>query len=37
VFEDWKKNTHWGQLFDAYGRGESDRTVRPSAGASVHA
>jgi hypothetical protein len=37
TFEDWKKNTHWGQLFDAYGRGESDRTVRPSAGASAHA
>ena len=28
VFEDWKASTHWGQLFDAYGSGESDRITR---------
>jgi uncharacterized protein (DUF362 family) len=28
VFEDWKQNTHWGRLFDAYGSGESDRITR---------
>jgi hypothetical protein len=31
VFEEWKRNTEWGQLFDAYARGESDRVVQPSA------
>jgi uncharacterized protein (DUF362 family) len=28
TFEDWKRTTHWGRLFDAYGRGESDRMTR---------
>jgi hypothetical protein len=28
TFEDWKRTTHWGRLFEAYGRGESDRTTR---------
>ena len=28
VFEDWKRTTHWGKLFDAYGSGESDRITR---------
>jgi hypothetical protein len=33
VFEDWKANTHWGKLFDAYGRGESEGIARPPASA----
>jgi uncharacterized protein (DUF362 family) len=28
IFEDWKRTTAWGKLFDAYERGESDRVVR---------
>jgi uncharacterized protein (DUF362 family) len=28
VFEDWKRDTEWGQLFEAYGRGDADRVVR---------
>ena len=28
VFEDWKQTTHWGKLFEAYGKGESDRITR---------
>jgi len=28
TFEHWKRETHWGQLFEAYGRGESDRVAR---------
>jgi uncharacterized protein (DUF362 family) len=28
TFEDWKRDTEWGQLFDAYGRGDADRVVR---------
>jgi hypothetical protein len=28
VFEDWKRDTEWGKLFEAYGRGEADRVVR---------
>jgi len=38
VFEDWKKTTHWGKLFDAYARGDADRIVRAAeqqAGASA--
>ncbi len=27
TFEDWKKDTHWGRLFDAYARGEAARIV----------
>ena len=35
TFESWVKTTHWGQLFDAYARGEAERIVRraPSANA----
>ena len=29
TFETWKKETAWGRLFEAYGRGESDRIARP--------
>src|ERR1700704_339 len=29
TFETWKKETQWGRLFEAYGRGESDRIARP--------
>jgi uncharacterized protein (DUF362 family) len=29
TFETWKKETSWGRLFEAYGRGESERIVRP--------
>ncbi len=28
TFETWKKETAWGRLFEAYGRGESERIVR---------
>jgi len=28
VFEEWKRTTHWGKLFEAYGKGESDRITR---------
>ena len=27
TFESWKRDTHWGELFGAYERGESDRIV----------
>jgi uncharacterized protein (DUF362 family) len=31
VFEEWKQNTEWGKLFEAYSRGENDRiTERPA-------
>ncbi len=29
VFEEWQQSTEWGRLFEAYGKGESDRIVRP--------
>jgi uncharacterized protein (DUF362 family) len=29
TFETWKKETAWGRLFEAYGRGESERIARP--------
>jgi uncharacterized protein (DUF362 family) len=35
VFEEWKQSTEWGQLFDAYARGESDRVVQSGAQPSV--
>ena len=28
VFNEWKESTHWGKLFDAYGRGEADKITR---------
>jgi uncharacterized protein (DUF362 family) len=28
VFEAWQRDTEWGQLFEAYGKGESDRILR---------
>src|SRR3954465_9487659 len=28
VSQDWQRTTHWGRLFEAYGKGESDRTTR---------
>ena len=31
TFEHWKANTHWGRLFAAYERGESDSIAVPSA------
>lgn len=31
TFESWKKNTHWGQLFEAYEKGESERITRAAA------
>jgi uncharacterized protein (DUF362 family) len=37
VFEDWKKATHWGRLFEAYGNGESERITRAEAAASASA
>ncbi len=30
TFEDWQQGTQWGQLFQAYGRGDADRIVRGS-------
>jgi uncharacterized protein (DUF362 family) len=30
VFEDWQQSTEWGRLFEAYGKGEADRIVRPT-------
>ncbi len=35
VFEDWKRSTSWGKLFEAYARGESDRIIQPVAAASA--
>jgi hypothetical protein len=36
TFENWKRDTHWGQLFTAYERGERDKIVQaPSMQASV--
>jgi uncharacterized protein (DUF362 family) len=32
TFETWKAETHWGRLFEAYERGDSDRIVHPHAG-----
>jgi uncharacterized protein (DUF362 family) len=32
TFETWKSETRWGRLFEAYARGESDRTARPQSG-----
>jgi hypothetical protein len=29
TFEDWKAQTHWGRLFAAYERGESERQIDP--------
>jgi uncharacterized protein (DUF362 family) len=37
VFEEWKRSTHWGKLFDAYGNGESDRITRSAQSAASHA
>lgn len=34
VFEDWKANTHWGKLFDAYAKGEAERIAPTATGAS---
>jgi hypothetical protein len=31
TFETWKKETHWGRLFEAYERGEAERIVGPTA------
>jgi hypothetical protein len=31
VFEQWKRDTHWGGLFEAYGKGESDKIVSRAA------
>jgi hypothetical protein len=28
VFEDWKRSTEWGKLFDAYARGDADRVIQ---------
>jgi hypothetical protein len=30
TFEDWRANTHWGRLFAAYERGESERVTGPA-------
>jgi uncharacterized protein (DUF362 family) len=35
VFEDWQRTTQWGRLFEAYGKGESDRTTRSAPMASA--
>jgi uncharacterized protein (DUF362 family) len=32
TFETWKRETAWGRLFDAYGRGESEHVARPQGG-----
>ncbi len=34
TFEKWKEETHWGRLFAAYERGESERIISQSAAAS---
>lgn len=31
TFESWKRDTHWGQLFEAYARGESERIIDTAA------
>jgi hypothetical protein len=28
VFNEWRDTTHWGKLFEAYGRGEADKITR---------
>jgi uncharacterized protein (DUF362 family) len=28
TFEEWKKNTHWGRLFEAYEQGQSERIIK---------
>jgi uncharacterized protein (DUF362 family) len=35
VFEDWKRTTEWGKLFDAYAHGQADRVVNASPQATV--
>jgi len=30
TFEEWKRGTSWGRLFEAYERGEADRVIKPS-------
>jgi uncharacterized protein (DUF362 family) len=35
VFEDWQRTTEWGKLFEAYGKGDSDRTTRSAPMASA--
>jgi hypothetical protein len=35
VFEDWQRTTQWGHLFEAYGKGDSDRTTRSAPMASA--
>ncbi len=36
TFETWKRETAWGRLFDAYGRGESERIMRARSPAGVN-
>jgi uncharacterized protein (DUF362 family) len=36
TFETWKAETHWGRLFEAYARGDSDRTLHAHAGGSTN-
>jgi uncharacterized protein (DUF362 family) len=36
VFHEWKRSTHWGKLFEAYGNGESDRITRSAQSAASH-
>jgi len=31
TFQNWKSNTSWGRLFEAYVQGQSDRVIQPSA------
>jgi uncharacterized protein (DUF362 family) len=33
VFEDWQKSTHWGRLFEAYGRGDGRLAPQSEVGA----
>lgn len=41
IFEDWRRNTHWGKLFAAYERGDADHlyaaAAKDAAGAAAHA
>src|SRR3954466_11507081 len=35
TFEDWQRDTHWGQLFGAYARGEAERVFRSAPAAAA--
>ena len=35
TFEGWKRDTSWGQLFEAYERGEAERVMKPASSSSA--